>query len=154
MAILFWGAKRRQWAVAETIRRSVKRVGTGLKNLTPRTPHKMTFSPIEKRRAGGAGDELLLQQQKSRNKISRSGGMRDVEKFAAAAVASSTRQGSNESFVKQQEVPLGGPNTWAGGNVAKKERPVPPRVQVPGNQKQVVESPTPKTPMWNNVFGR
>jgi hypothetical protein len=91
MAILFWGAKRRQWAVAETIRRSVKRVGTGLKNLTPRTPHKMTFSPIEKRRAGGA---------------------------------------------------------------ARKERPVPPRVQVPDNKKQVVESPTPKTPMWNKVFGR
>lgn len=146
MAILFWGAKKRQWAVAETMRRSVKRVTTGLKTLTPRTPHKMTFSPIEKRKAGDIGDDLLLYNNKSSsNKMP----MRYTEKSTganAAAVVVGTKQGSNESLDGGQGV-----QGQVAGN-GRKQRPVPPRVQVPRNNNSQIESP--KTPMWNRVFGR
>lgn len=147
MAILFWGAKKRQWAVAETMRRSVRRVTTGLKNLTPRTPHKMTFSPIEKRRAGDIGDELL--KSKTGKSRARMGG-RDMEKMGAAGGAGITvvttqgRAGSDGSLEK----PLPQTGSAVGG---KKQRPVPPRVQVP---KSKFEMESPKTPMWNRVFGR
>ena len=145
MAILFWGAKKRHWAVADTMRRSVRRVTTGLKNLTPRTPHKMTFSPIEKRRAGDIGNGLLLKKATTGKPYNDSGKMgRDVEKLAGGASA------SNESFVKPPMAVNQYQVTVEGG--VRKQRPVPPKVQVPGNTKFEVESP--KTPMWNRVFGR
>lgn len=147
-AILFWGAKKRQWAVAETMRRSVRRVTTGLKAMTPRTPHKMTFSPIEKRRAGSFGDGLLGSKNKGTGGGfgggSRPGG-RDLEKAAAVSAGASTRDVSRGESVDAV------PPMAQHGEGRSKPRPMPPRVQVPSSK---FEMDSPKTPMWNKVFGR
>ncbi|ETN39411.1 uncharacterized protein HMPREF1541_05634 [Cyphellophora europaea CBS 101466] len=141
-AILFWGAKKRQWAVAETMRRSVRRVTSGLKAMTPRTPHKMTFSPIEKRRAGSFGDGLIQNQQ--RTPVPRSSNRDGVEQEKSRpSVAAGLRSGSNDSVPIMQQAQVPGKK--------QRQQPPPPRVQVPQSK---FEMDSPKTPMWNKVFGR
>lgn len=130
------------------MRRSVRRVTTGLKAMTPRTPHKMTFSPIEKRRAGSFGDGLLGKK----NNGPRNGG-RDLEK---AGTGTSTRDASRGESVDvvppmAQQLRPGEQQQMQQGQGRKKPRPTPPRVQVPSSK---FEMDSPKTPMWNKVFGR
>jgi hypothetical protein len=132
MAILFWGAKKRQWAVAATMRRSMKRVTTGLKAMTPRTPHKMTFSPIEKSRnrkdSFGGGAALLHKKNPNPTQIEREKGSTPSE--SSSYVATVTANGAG--------------NEVSSGGSGKKTRPVPPRVQVPQSR---FEMESPKTPM-------
>jgi hypothetical protein len=136
MAILFWGAKKRQWAVAATMRRSMKRVTTGLKAMTPRTPHKMTFSPIEKsrnRKDSFGGGAALLHKKNPNPATSQ---LERSEK-------GSTPSESSSSYTAT--VTANGGKAEAGGNGnGKKSRPVPPRVQVPQSR---FEMESPKTPM-------
>lgn len=128
------------------MRRSVRRVTTGLKAMTPRTPHKMTFSPIEKKRAGSFGDGLLHKNNNNRTAAAAAAPpersrARDMEKAAPAAAATTVTAGS------RSESPDSAPMVPG----KKKQRPTPPRVQVPQSK---FEMDSPKTPMWNRVFGR
>lgn len=149
-AVLFWGAKKRQWAVAATMRRSVRRVTTGLKEaMTPRTPHKMTFSPIvEKRRprrGGSFGDGLLAGSKDHNNGQGQQGSWQGEEGMAGPARGNLEKGQAAERVVRDESADGGQ------GQGRKKQRPSPARVQVPESK---FEMDSPKTPMWNKVFGR
>lgn len=131
------------------MRRSVRRVTTGIKAMTPRTPHKMTFSPVEKRRrADSFGDGLLHGSNNKRSAVAAAAptarNARDLEKGGAAPTSTHNVKVWSEGA---ENVPVGGQRPAPGG----KSRPVPPRVQVPASK---FEMDSPKTPMWNKVFGR
>jgi hypothetical protein len=130
-AVLFYVSKKRQWEVAARLRRSVKRVGTGLtKVMTPRTPHKMTFSPIEKSRNGSGGHALLSRSPDRQGRDGRG----QVEKELPA--------------VREERADGNGLEPESG---TKTKRPTPPPVQVPQSK---FEMDSPKTPLWSKVFGR
>jgi hypothetical protein len=145
-AVLFWGAKKRQWAVADTMRRSVRRVTTGLKAMTPRTPHKMTFSPIEKRRAGSSfGDGLIGSKNKNKSKSKSKRPGQETRLGPESAAVSSKRDIEKGPYAAVEA------SETSTGQSRKQQRPLPPKVQVPASK---FEMDSPKTPMWNKVFGR
>jgi hypothetical protein len=151
MAVLFFTAKKRQWTMKETLRRSAKKVGTAVKAVTtPLTPKKMTFSPIETRQRNEAAlkkanDELSrpLTSEKAKRQASRSlsssGSRRDLEK------------GLPEPTVKVVVKDEKDSTTGERPEKKDKKRPRPPSVSIPSS---AFEMDSPKTPMWKKVFGR
>jgi hypothetical protein len=153
MTTLFFLAKKRQWTMKETIRRSARKVSSAVKAVTtPITPKRMTFSPVERRQRNEvalkkANDELswtksaagVKEKQKERAGRSdspSSSSDRDVEK------------GLPESAVKvESKDEAGGERTTK----KDKKRPRPPSVSIPSS---AFEMDSPKTPMWKKVFGR
>ncbi|KIW94824.1 uncharacterized protein Z519_04802 [Cladophialophora bantiana CBS 173.52] len=152
MTILFYLAKKRQWKIKESIRRSARRFTSAVKAVTtPITPKKMTFSPVEKRRL--AEDTL----KKANDQLSRSKSDATNEKKPGSGSRSSStgssrdlEKGLTDSAVK---VETRRENDAAGGTAAKKdkERPRLPSVTIPSS---AFEMDSPKTPLWKRVFGR
>jgi hypothetical protein len=121
------------------MRSSIKRVGTGLQRvMTPRTPHKMTFSPVlEKRNRNGSAAVLLDDRDDPKKSMGSERGRSDREK-GLETVNEEGRSGSQSSG----EGHKGGKNG---------RRPAPPPVTVPQSK---FEMDSPKTPLWSKVFGR
>ena len=161
--ILFYLSKKRQWRLRERARGSLRRVGTGLqKVMTPRTPHKMTFSPIEKKRS----EPLLHGQARAPSLSPRRG--RDLEKALPetsktyTAVVSgpvpvqshsrgpSQNRGASHSrgLSLNTDVSMGGRT----GQKIKEKKPIPVPVDAPQSK---FEMDSPKTPFLSRfVFGR
>ncbi|OAP55967.1 hypothetical protein AYL99_10119 [Fonsecaea erecta] len=152
MTILFYLAKKRQWKIKESLRRSARKVGNVVKAVTtPITPKKMTFSPIEKRRRTEhalkrANDQLppsksTVTSEKEAESGSRSpstGSSRDLEKgLRGGAVDVESKWGNDSVQVKAGK--------------KDKKRPRPPSVTIPSS---AFEMDSPNTPMWKRVFGR
>lgn len=134
--------------------------------MTPRTPHKMTFSPIEKRRKGSEGIDLV-KTHKSSSSLPRG---RDVEKTGPTktynvtisggpppppSLQHSRSQSQSRSASHNRGLSL---NTdiemQDGGRTGakiKEKKPLPSIVQVPQSR---FDHDSPKTPIWNKIFGR
>ncbi|KAJ9614180.1 hypothetical protein H2200_002316 [Cladophialophora chaetospira] len=151
MAVLFFLAKKRQWTMKETIRRSARKVTNVAKAVvTPLTPKKMTFSPVEKRQRNEqslkrANDELI----RSKSDASKTEKVK-IQTSRSQSASSSDRdleKGLPESAVKVE------PKSEGEEPIAKKDkkRPRPPSVSIPSS---AFEMDSPKTPVWKKVFGR
>ncbi|OCT54173.1 hypothetical protein CLCR_00321 [Cladophialophora carrionii] len=155
MTTLFFLAKKRQWTMKETIRRSARKVSSAVKAVTtPMTPKKMTFSSIEKRQR----NEVAL--KKANDELSRSlsaTGTKEKKQKERAA------RGDSSSSSSDRDVEKGLPDSAVkieskrdeidGERITKKDkrRPRPPSVSIPSS---AFEMDSPKTPMWKKVFGR
>ncbi|EXJ54121.1 hypothetical protein A1O7_09458 [Cladophialophora yegresii CBS 114405] len=151
MTTLFFLAKKRQWTMKETIRRSARKVGSAVKAVTtPITPKKMTFSPVEKRQR----NEVAL--KKANDELARSGAkekQRERAQRSDSASSSSDRdveKGLPDSAVKI-EAKAGTDDSGERTGKKDKRRPRPPSVSIPSS---AFEMDSPKTPMWKKVFGR
>ncbi|KAK5103126.1 hypothetical protein LTS08_003930 [Lithohypha guttulata] len=144
LAILFYFAKKRQWQVRQTIRRTTTRV---VRAMTPRTA---TFGK-------GVLSPKLNQQGHTfahKNKDMTSNGRHgDVEKGFKAQDGEIARpsEESDESKPKQKQAM----HTRNGSEVDKNKRlPKPkPTIDVPRSHFDIDESPM-KSPMWQRLFGR
>jgi hypothetical protein len=135
-AVLFWQAKKRQWTVRETLRRSTKRVATGLKGLaTPITPHRMTFSPTKTRFDGEDMQRLRGpdSQPPSFSRRNRDGDTYRTDLEKGPNVQSNTAPGH-----------MRGPSG---------PRPKVPMLHIPGKE-NVKKEASPQTPMWAKFLGR
>ncbi|KAK4945718.1 hypothetical protein LTR10_015066 [Elasticomyces elasticus] len=141
IAVLFFLAKKKQWKIAEGLRRSARRVTSAVKAVaTPLTPKKMTFtfSPVEKRRV--AGDE--------------DGPFNGLDGRTGAKMRINTADLEKGDSVPVSVTPVVAGEDRTGGDgvrESKKEKKRPPKVEIPNS---VFEMDSPKTPMWKRVFGR
>ncbi|OAL24051.1 hypothetical protein AYO22_05932 [Fonsecaea multimorphosa] len=152
MAVLFYLAKKRQWKIKESIRRSARKVTSAVKAVTtPLTPKKMTFSPVEKRRRmedtlRKAKEQLppsnsSVANEKEAGSGSRSsstGSSRDLEKGLPDCAVSVEPKGDYDSVMVKAEK-------------KDRKRPRPPSVTIPSS---AFEMDSPKTPLWKKMFGR
>ena len=162
---LWYVSMKRQWTKTETIRKSMKKVVEVIK--TPKTPKimtlsprtKTTFSPVEKRCAGSSGQNLIGgsrspsppakdERTSSRTRDETLGHspprqVRDAEKaadgLAVRELTPSYNHSRNTSTQSQS------------GDGKKKVRPTPPTLTVPQSK---FDMDSPKTPLWQKVFGR
>ena len=150
MSVLFFTAKRRQWTMKETIRRSARKVTNVARAVvTPLTPKKMTFSLEERKQRNEqslkrANDELLrtkvqaTKSEKGKDQASRrqsaSSSDRDLEKGLPESAVTVEAKSAEEQLGEKKE----------------KRRP-PPNVRIPSS---AFEMDSPKTPVWKKVFGR
>lgn len=134
LAVLFYLAKKRQWKVRQTIRRTTTRV---VRAMTPRTPAKMNFgssprSPSANKQAFG-----------EKNKKAKHG---DVEKGFQSIDQQLLRSSEDSQKQKQQH----GRNTSDADTNKKLPKPKP-TIAVPRSE---LEIDSPKSPFLNRVFGR
>ncbi len=150
MSVLFFMAKKRQWTMKETLRRSARKVSSVAKAVvTPLTPKKMTFSPVERRQRNEqslkrANDELsrakanATKNGKAKDQVSRSQSAsssdRDLEKGLPESAVTVEARNEMEPRVEKKE-----------------KRSPPPNVRIPSS---AFEMDSPKTPVWKKVFGR
>lgn len=160
LATLFYISKRRQWRLAETLRRSVKRVGTGLSRvMTPRTPHKMTFSPMlsssekQRNKHRNGSSTVLIDERDRLQSPDRSGNVhgngrkeRGGERTAEKGLSTVNEENRNSSPSSQRSS-----SQDAQSGRKSKRPPPPPPVTVPQSK---FEMDSPKTPLWSKVFGR
>lgn len=132
LTVLFYLAKKRQWQVRATIRRTTTRV---VRAMTPRTPH-FTF-PRSPR----------PDQQSHESKQRGAKRDRDVEK-GFVSIAEQLERSSEEESTKQN-----GPEHKRNQSDGDKKLPKPkPTINVPGSAFEV-ESPL-KSPLWQRILGR
>ncbi|KIW26077.1 uncharacterized protein PV07_09205 [Cladophialophora immunda] len=152
MTVLFYLAKKRQWKIKDSIRRSARKVTSAVKAVaTPLTPKKMTFPAVENKRQKGdtlkkANDQLLQSTSNvtvekegasgSRSSSRRSG--RDLEKGLPDGAVKVESTEDNDSIEAK-----------SGKKDGKRQRPS--SVSIPSS---AFEMDSPKTPMWKRVFGR
>ena len=155
MAVLFFMAKRRQWTMKETLRRSARKVSSAVRAVTtPLTPKKMTFSPINAKQRNEAllkkaNDEITRSRadarksEKQRPQGSRSqpssGSDRDLEKGIPASAIKAEAKSEMGSTAEEKPAEK------------DRKRPRPPSLSIPSS---AFEMDSPKTPMWKKVFGR
>jgi hypothetical protein len=155
MMILFWGAKKRQWKIKEGLRKSARKVSSAVKAVTtPLTPKKMTFSPVLEKK--DRDDKFMkpkrdipstrLQKQPGQGSTytaTVTGNSRDLEKGLPDGGSVRVTAGGDRS----ESSSLHGP-----AQIKKdRKRPRPPSVSIPSS---AFEMESPKTPMWQKVFGR
>ncbi|KAI1608763.1 hypothetical protein EDD37DRAFT_387453 [Exophiala viscosa] len=141
IAVLFFLAKKRQWKIAEGLRRSARRVTSAIKAVaTPITPKKMNFnfSAVEKRRSP-ADEEGPFKGLDGRTGRRVRVNTADLEKGGSVPV-SVTPVVDGEGRTGIDTV-----------TETKKEKRRPPKVEISNS---VFEMDSPKTPMWKKVFGR
>lgn len=154
--ILYYKAQKRQWTVKEQLRHTGHTVKVAF---TPKTPKQMTFSPVERERAGSSGRNLIGGSRtpsppmkpepiSSRTRDETLGHhpqrrVGDAEKAAHGPVTreltpkpSHNRNPSSQSHIEKAR---------------KNGKPLPPSLQVPQSK---FEMDSPKTPIWHKVFGR
>lgn len=139
-------AKKRQWTVRETLRRSTRRVASGIKTVvSPLTPHKASFSPNfrtskfsdrQSRRMKGpsplrrgeknAGIGLEVDMEPLNSNTGRNGRHFDLEKGDSSRVVMSERSHGH--------------------------KPQKPSISIPKSNAKVIEAP--QTPMYAKMFGR
>jgi len=153
MAVLYYGAKKRQWKVKENIRRSARKVTNGVKAvMSPLTPKKMTFSPIETRQRG---DESFKRANEKLSK-SRPGNVKKEKEQQNRDPSSSSSNRDLEKGVPVTTVRVEPQDDTSStqetaGPKKDRRRPRPPSVTIPSS---AFEMDSPKTPMWKKVFGR
>lgn len=125
LAVLFYLAKKRQWQIRKTIRRTATKA---VRAMTPRTPAKMNFGPLSPR-----ADKRSHTVTKSPNKEQRD---RDVEKGSA----------STETPVK---VPSQETSTTPRGSPERLLSSAPARTRP-----SQADTESLKSPLWHNFFGR
>ena len=159
LMVLWYMSQKRQWNLRAKVRAKASQVFTPkLKNVfSPRD--KTTFSPIEKRRAGSSGQNLIGGSRSpsppakdartsSRTRDETLGHSpprqgRDAEKVAnGLAVRELTPAHSHSRNASTQSET---------GQATKKVRPMPPTLTVPQSK---FDMDSPKTPLWQKVFGR
>ncbi|KIW63253.1 hypothetical protein PV04_10115 [Phialophora macrospora] len=153
MTTLFFLAKKRQWTMKETIRRSARKVSSAVKAVTtPITPKRMTFSPVEKRQRNEAAlkkanDEIL------RSKSAAGAKEKQKERTSRSDSSSSSSDRDVEKGLPDSAVKVESRDETGGTSTTKKDkkRPRPPSVSIPSS---AFEMDSPKTPMWKKVFGR
>lgn len=148
MTVLFFMAKKRQWKIKESLRRSARKVTSAVKAVTsPITPKRMTFAPIGNRKHTARSADLskrVNEQGKSNQKEGKSSGSRsssenDLEKGLPESTVKVKEKVTSEAEGEGERAPKG------------KRKPKPPQVNIPPSS---FEMDSPKTPMWKKVFGR
>lgn len=142
--VLFFLTKKRQWKIREGLRRSASRVKSAVKVLTPRTPHKATFSPIEKRTRSSAAERF---------------GRKSGYPNAGPRTDLNRSEESERFIVKNRDLEKGIPGATSrsvGGERDSQERdgkprPHPPPVAIP---QSAFDMDSPVTPIWKKIFGR
>jgi hypothetical protein len=165
-AVLFYLSKKRQWELASKVRGSIRRVGTGIaKAMTPRTPHKMTFSPIEKRRKGSEGIDLVKTHKSSSSpprgrdaekagptktyNVTVSGGPSPPSSQHSRSQSQSRSASHSRGLSLNTDIEM--QSSGRTGAKIKEKKPLPTAVQVPQSR---FDHDSPKTPIWNKIFGR
>ncbi|KAH0829457.1 hypothetical protein FOPE_10686 [Fonsecaea pedrosoi] len=152
MTVLFFLAKKRQWKIKESIRRSARKVTSAVKAVaTPITPKKMTFSPVEKRRRmedtlKNANNQLLQSKPNMTNGKDATGGSRS----SSTGSGLDLEKGLSDGAVRVEPTGDNG-SVKAKSKKKDRKRPRPPSVTIPSS---AFEMDSPKTPMWKRVFGR
>lgn len=154
--ILFYKAQKRQWTMKEQLRHTGHTVKTAF---TPRTPKQMTFSPVERERAGSSGRSLISSlptpsppmkpepvSSRTRDETLGHHPSRPVHDAEKAAYLPTTREltskhSHNRNLSSQSQIE----------KARKAGKPLPPSLQVPQSK---FEMDSPKTPIWQKVFGR
>ena len=152
MAVLFFMAKKRQWTLKETIRRSTRKVTSGVKAvMTPLTPKKMTFSPIEKRqRADDSLKRANDQISRSKSDAAKNEKRQQIRDQSSSSSNRDLEKGLPASAVKV-ESKVNNDSTHQPGVKKDRKKPQLPNVTIPSS---AFEMDSPKTPMWKKVFGR
>lgn len=133
LAVLFYLAKKRQWQVRQTIRRTTTRV---VRAMTPRTPAKMNFGSSPK--SPGPGKTTF----NDRSKRPRHG---DVEK-GFQSIDQQLLRSSEESTKEKHK------HSRSTSDNKNLKLPKPkPTIAVPSSE---FEIDSPKSPFLNRVFGR
>lgn len=144
LAVLFYLAKKRQWQVRKTIRRTTTKV---VRAMTPRTATfgKGVLSP----RSDKQGQTFTHKNKDLNEKHG------DVEKgFKAqdSELRISEESSSSKSKLKLSDVPMHSRN----GSEADKNKRLPkpkPTIDVPRSHFEMDDSPM-KSPMWQRLLGR
>ena len=135
----------------ETIRRSARKVTNVAKAVvTPLTPKKMTFSPVERRQRNEqslkrANDELLRSSPDAAK--TKNGKLQTSRRPSASSSDRDLEKGLPDSAVKVEAKSEGEKQITK----KDKKRPRPPSVSIPSS---AFEMDSPKTPVWKKVFGR
>ena len=134
LAILFYLAKKRQWKVRQTIRRTTTKV---VRAMTPRTPAKMTFgSP----KSPGPGATTFSDKGRKTQKT------RDVEK-GFQSIDQQMRSSEESQVALKQKTQ----HSRSESDTNKKLPKPKPTIDVPSSH---FEMDSPKSPFLNRLFGR
>lgn len=156
--LLFYKAHKRQWTVKEQIRHA-SHAFKNKAHLTPRTPKVQTFSPVEKKQAGTLGLNLI------RDSRTPSPPIQPMPQPMSSLTRDETL-GHHPTWHGDLEKSSYGPitreltpnyshsrngSTQSNSDRGRKKRPTPPTLTVPQSK---FEMDSPKTPIWQKVFGR
>lgn len=142
LAVLFYLAKKRQWQVRQTIRRTTTKV---VRAMTPRTPAKMSFSPLSPR----LDRQTTTLAEKDKDRPRNNGlNIRDVEK-GFTSVQTRVERPSNEDSTSRKES-----RDRLLNNVLKKNANLQLPLQTSDMPRSHFEVDSPKSPMWHKFLGR
>lgn len=131
------------------MRRSARRVASAVKTVaTPRTPHKMTFSPIEKKRPGSltrknkktAGEAVEVVQAS-----------RETASKTRPAVVTKNAGAEKDAAVRSSTYVVSVVAAEGEAKTKPQKKAAPPNVAIPTSS---FEFESPKTPVLARIFGR
>lgn len=151
LSVLYFVAKKRQWEVRKSIRRTASRVSTAVKAMTPRTPARMSFSPRSPRFAAAQNDARPFKRKPTQMKQTKIAP--DLEKGFPSIDQTLQQRSSEESHdskIDNPARPLHVKKDSMNGRQKAVQKPKP-ILTVPPSEFDI---DSPKSPMWQRIFGR